>query len=200
MAQETEVKFYVGDLDELEMRIQALDAHLIQPRVREVNLRFDTANGDFHHQRRVLRLRRDENVHLTYKDASQLEDGVLSRREIELSVSDFDSARQFLEALDYQVIFMYEKYRTTYELDRVHIMLDELPYGRFVEIEGETHELKSVARELGLDWNAAIPASYHALFERLRKARKLTFRDLSFENFKGIQVAPADLGALQADQ
>lgn len=196
--QETEVKFYVRNLPDIEMRLHSLEAHLLEPRAHEVNLRFDTSTGDFQREGRVLRLRRDEAVHLTYKDQSQLKDGALTRREIEFEVSDFDSARQFVEALGYKVIFMYEKYRTTYELDGAHIMLDEMPIGGFIEVEGELHALRPIAQKLGLNWNAAVPASYHALFERVCQARGLTFRDLSFENFKGMKILPGDLGILPA--
>jgi adenylate cyclase class 2 len=149
---------------------------------------------------RVLRLRKDDLVRLTYKDNSQNIKGALSRREIEFIANDFDSAKQFIEALGYEVVFIYEKYRTTYEYKGTHIMLDELPYGNFIEIEGELETLRPIANELQLDWDKAIPASYHALFERLCKSRGLTFRDLTFENFKGIQVSPEDMMIEYADQ
>jgi adenylate cyclase class 2 len=197
--QETEVKFYVRDLAGLEQRLRKLEARLFRPRTHEVNLRFDTPDGSFQRQGRVLRLRQDEAVHLTYKDGNTLKEGAVSRREIEFEVSDFASAHQFLEVLGYEAIFLYEKYRTIYELDGAHIMLDETPIGGFVEIEGELVELKPIAEKLHLNWAAAIPASYHALFERVRKARGLKFRDLSFENFEGMKVLPEDLSILPAD-
>ena len=78
-------------------------------------------------------------------------------------------------------------------------MLDELPYGNFVEIEGEFEELKPLAQMLGLNWDAAIPASYHSLFDRVSISRNLTFRDLSFEKFKDIKISPGDLGVEPAD-
>jgi len=198
--QETEVKFYVSNLQAIEMRLQRVEAHLIEPRTHEVNLRFDTPAGDFQRDGKVLRLRQDKAVHFTYKDGSQLKDGALTRREIEFEVSDFENAKQFIEALGYQVIFLYEKYRMTYELDEAHIMLDETPIGGFVEIEGELDTLKPIAKKIGLNWDAAVPTSYHALFERVCKARGLTFRDLSFENFKDITILSKDLGAVPADQ
>ncbi len=198
--QETEVKFYVSNLTEIEMRLQQMEAHLIQPRVREVNLRFDNPNGDFQREGRVLRLRQDEAVRLTYKDGSQVIDGVFNRREIEFAVSDFDSAKQFIQALGYEVVFLYEKFRTTFELDGAHIMLDESPIGNFVEIKGAMETLKPIAKKLGLNWNAAVPASYHVLFKRVRESRRLNFRDLSFENFKDMKVLPIDLGVTPADQ
>ena len=219
---ETEVKFCVrnlpqppppsGHLPQIQRILGRLGGGLIQPRTFEVNLRFDTSNGDLQRAGRVLRLRKDDHAHLTYKDDSQNIEGALTRREIEFVVDDFDSAKKFIEALGYEVAFIYEKYRTTYALSpqtsevfkdlrglEAHIMLDELPYGNFIEIEGELDMLRPIAEELQLDWNKAIPASYHALFERLRKSRGLPFRDLTFENFKGIKVSPKDMMIIYAD-
>jgi len=205
---ETEVKFYVHDISAVKRRLHSLGASLIQPRTLEVNLRFDTPAGDLSREGRVLRLRQDEAIRLTYKDGTQLKDGVLNRREIEFSVSDFGSAQLFMEVLGYEVVFIYEKYRTTYALPEMtagadhletHIMLDEMPYGNFIEIEGEFNELKPLARILRLNWDAAIPASYHSLFDRVSISQNLAYRDLTFEKFKDIKIVPADLGVVPAD-
>ena len=199
MALETEVKFYIQRPADLEHRIQALAAHTSEPRVFETNLRFDTPGGKLRRAGRVLRLRQDKSARLTYKEDSRFEAGALSRREVEFTVSDFNAAREFIEALGYRVALIYEKYRTTYTLDRLEIMLDEMPYGPFVEIEGDADALKSTAQELGLHWEMAIPESYSALFDRLRARRRLGFRDLTFNNFEGIEIAASDLGVQPAD-
>jgi adenylate cyclase class 2 len=220
--QETEAKFYVRDLRSIERRLQNLEARLLQPRVLETNIRFDLPDAGLRSEGRVLRLRRDTESRLTYKSASTNDQGVLSRTEIEFTVGEFEKAKQFLEALGYQKLIYYEKYRTTYTLQPsegsarstrsgqrllmkpseglIHIMLDELPYGNFVEIEGETVDsIRAVAEGLDLIWERAIATSYHALFERGRTALKYSFQDLSFENFADIQVAPSHLGVRAAD-
>jgi len=196
---ETEVKFYLRRLAEIKQRLRELGAHLIQSRVHETNLRFDTPGHHLSRQGRVLRLRLDNAARLTFKGDTQLHDGALDRTEIEISVGDFELARRLLEALGYEVVFLYEKLRTVYEIEGCLVMLDELPYGSFLEIEGESQHLRPLAERIGLNWHASIPASYHALFERLSAVRKLPFRDLSFENFKDIQVLPEELGVLSAD-
>jgi len=205
---ETEVKFYIRDTSAVQERLQSLGASLIQPRTLEVNLRFDTPAGDLSREGRVLRLRQDEAVRLTYKDGTQLKDGVLNRREIEFSVSDFGSAQLFMEVLGYEVVFIYEKYRTTYALPEMtadadhletHIMLDEMPYGNFVEIEGEFIELTPLSQMLHFNWDAAIPTSYHSLFDRVSISQNLAFRDLTFEKFKGLKIVRAILGVVPAD-
>ncbi len=199
-SRETEVKFCAFNLPKIEFSLRKLKAHLFSPRTFEINLRFDTASGDLMRAGRVLRLRKDDLVRLTYKDNSQNIKGALSRREIEFVADDFDSAKQFIEALGYEVVFVYEKYRTTFDYKETHIMLDELPYGNFIEIEGELETLRPIAEELQLDWDKAIPASYHALFERLRQSRGLSFRDLTFENLKEIKVSSEDMMIEYADQ
>ena len=212
--QEIEAKFYVWDLKKIESRLQDLEARLIQPRVLEINIRFDLPDGGLRSEGRVLRLRQDMEARLTYKGAGKSEQGIVNRTEIEFVVGDFEQAKLFLEALGYQKLLQYDKYRTTYILDsgsllpgtrasgshNCHIMLDELPYGNFVEIEGENSAaIHSAAHRLGLDMQAAISESYSSLFEKVRRALGLTFADLTFANFVGLQVAPEHLQVQSAD-
>ena len=200
-SQETEAKFYALDLEKMIHRLQHLEARLIQPRLLETNLRFDRPDASLRSRGQVLRLRYDTQARLTYKGAGENKGGVLDRVEIEFVVEDGEKARQFLEALGYQKSAYYEKYRATYELDQAQIMLDELPYGNFVEIEGETVEqIQAVSEKLGLAWNAAIASSYTALFDDLQSQLQLSFQDISFENFTGIKVTPVDLGVRPADR
>jgi adenylate cyclase class 2 len=218
--QEIEAKFYVMDLKGIEAGLQALEARLVQPRILETNLRFDLPNGRLRAEGRVLRLRQDTEARLTYKDSGQSAGGVLSRTEIEFTVESFEQAKLFLEALGYQKVLAYEKYRTTYLLESggaqaplpevqeqahalqsCHIMLDELPYGNFVEIEGEDIQtIHRISDRLGFDRAAAIPASYSALFGNVRQTMNLTFEDLTFANFEGIRVSAQHLQVRPADQ
>ncbi len=199
--QELEVKFYVRDLRGVEARLQALGAHLTQPRTHERNLRFDTPSGDLASAFRVLRLRQDTASRMTYKGPATFQDGVRVRQEIEFVVEDFHAACDLLQALGYQVSMIYEKYRTTYELQGAHVTLDELPYGDFVEIEGpDTESIHTVNNKLGLNWEARLPDSYIVLFNQLRARLGLPFRDLIFENFQDIHIQAEDLSAQAADE
>ncbi|MBI3152410.1 MAG: class IV adenylate cyclase [Chloroflexi bacterium] len=199
--QETEVKFFVRDLKKIELRLLELKAQLIQPRVHEVNLRFDNPNGDLRKNLKVLRLRKDTEAKFTFKGPSEeTESGVLTRREIEFAVGDFESAKQFLEALGFIPIVFYEKYRTTFELSNTHIMLDELPYGEFVEIEGENIQtLHEIANLLGLDWKQMVKAGYHALFDRVTEKYKLESANLSFKALESVHITTDDLQIKPAD-
>jgi adenylate cyclase class 2 len=199
--QELEVKFFITASTRIEGRLSALGARLSQPRQHEVNLRFDTPEGELSQGARVLRLRQDDAARLTYKGPSAYQEGVRARTEIEFVVSDFDSAQAFLEALGYQVTMMYEKYRTTYALGGVHVTLDEMPYGNFVEVEGsDPAMIQRVSQHLKLDWERRVPDSYTTLFERLRQAKGWDFRDLSFSNFVGLEAPMETVQVLPADE
>jgi adenylate cyclase class 2 len=198
---EIETKFYVRDLKKIETRLQALGAQRVQPRQFEQNLRFDLPDGSLRKTYRVLRLRQDEKAVLTYKGpGSNAVDGIRAREEWEVIVSDFATTQKILESLGYDIQFIYEKYRTTYTLKNSHVMLDEMPFGLFVEIEGEKQpDVLTLAEHLNLDKDGAIPDSYQVLFERIKDALGLSFRDLSFDNFTGIDVPDSALGVKCSD-
>lgn len=199
-SQEIEVKFYVNSLPALQAKLERAGAVLTQPRVLERNLRFDTQAGDLRRTYRALRLRQDANIHLTFKGPGQIQQGALTRTEIEFTVGDFDAARAFLEALGYHVWVVYEKYRATYALGETLVTLDELPYGTFAEIEGPTPQtIAAVTHGLELDWEARINTSYLALFDRLRQALDFPFHDLTFDNFANITISAAQLKVRPAD-
>lgn len=135
---------------------------------------------------------------LTYK-ARLAEPGgemalVKELEEIEVQVSDFHKMRAILERLGFEPIFLYEKYRETFHLADAEVTLDELPYGCFVEIEGEISAIDRAAAQLGLAAAQRVPGTYLSLFEVLRQRRNLPFRDLTFANFRELHITPADLG------
>lgn len=197
---ETEVKFNLSNPEAYLARVIALDGQLIQPRTHERNIRFDLPDHSLSMAGRVLRLRQDAEVHLTYKDSGRLVDGVLTRREIEFKADDFDTARRFLEALDYQEYASYEKYRQVYALGDLLVTLDELPYGTFTEIEGEPASMiQVVATSLHLDWSKRINFSYLVMFDIMKKNLNFTGNALSFEALSGLSITPLDLGVSPAD-
>lgn len=198
--QELEVKLFIENLDGIRTKIKSIHGKLVRPRVLEKNYRFDDENKALTKSYKVLRLRQDTTTYLTFKGPMTEEEGVKKRREIEFIVSDFDAAHEFLHALGYQVYMIYEKYRTVYIKDNTEISVDELPYGNFIEIEGDDPKLiHSICTQLGLDWNMRIPESYSSLFERLKDERGWRIRDLTFKNFENKTIELSDLGVYPAD-
>ncbi|MCX8061094.1 MAG: class IV adenylate cyclase [Anaerolineales bacterium] len=197
---EIEAKFLVEDLGSLEARLLELGAILLQPRTFEQNLRFDSADRRLLQSGQVLRLRRDVHNTLTFKRISTDDHGARSRLEIQTKVEDFEATRRLLEALEYFVIMTYEKYRSEYELDRGKISLDEMPYGNFVEIEGESAEqIQKICSSLNLDWSKRVFYSYAELFSLIKDAERLETDDLSFATFRNWHGNLARYGIFPAD-
>jgi adenylate cyclase class 2 len=186
--QETEVKLYVPDLRVVEQRLQTLGAHLSAPRVFERNVRYEDEAHTLTPRGVVLRLRQDSRTRLTYKESGAQAQGIVSRLEVEVEVGEFAAMEMILGKLGFHPALVYEKYRTTYALDGAEVVLDEMPYGNFVEIEGEHETIERLISRLELNAAPRIPASYTALFEHIKQALKLEMRDLTFANFAGVDV------------
>ncbi len=197
---EMEVKFYLNDLPGFEHRLRSIGANLIQPRTFETNLRFDTPDLSLTKEHRVLRLRHDQYNYLTYKGPTQLGKAVSVRQEIEIKIDDFDSTQALLEALGYKESVRYEKWRTKYRLENLTLDLDEMPFGNFVEIEGDDAvRIEQMALSLALTWPLHLTESYMMLFERLKKNKQLDIHNLVFDDFKGLKIKPEDMNVKPAD-
>jgi adenylate cyclase class 2 len=190
---ETEVKLYVPHLEWVQVQLERSGAQLTAPRVYERNVRYENVEKSLTTNGIVVRLRQDTRARLTYKEGSSAEAGIVSRTEIEVEVSDFEAMETILGKLGYHPHLVYEKYRTTYELDGAEIVLDEMPYGNFVEIEGEAEQIEALIQRLGLDESARLGGSYTTLFDRVKTHLGLSFDHLTFENFKGVDVPESAL-------
>lgn len=186
---ENEVKLYVRDLESIARQVKAAGGTLKAARVLERNTRYDNDKREFATAGTVLRLRQDTRARLTYKDGEKLtgEYGS-SRAEVEVEVSDFDDMETILGKLGFHPVMVYEKYRTTYTLYDAEVTLDEMPYGSFVEIEGDEDAIKRCLDALRLRDARRMGASYTVLFQFVKKNLGLDFNDLTFANFKGIDV------------
>jgi len=193
-ASEIEAKFAVSRLEPIRRKLLQLDARQLRPRLPETNLRFDLPDRRLQQTHRVLRLRQDHDSRLTFKAPGSDRE---HRHELEVAVDQADVMRQILEGLGFEIFFVYEKYRETFTVDGAEVMLDELPFGVFVEVEaGDLPGVRRTAERLGLAWEERLPLSYLALFDRLRQHRAWPFRDATFANFSGIPLlSPDDLRA-----
>lgn len=199
---EIEVKFFLSDLPALRKRVLQRGGHTRRQRLLERNLRFDNAAGDLASAGAVLRLREDNAVHLTYKQ--RLQDGE-HRREIEFEVGDMAQARSFLAALGYDVFFIYEKYREVMTLGACTLMLDDMPFGSFLEIEGpDMAAIERCAAALKLNMDHRLRASYLETFAALKAQFQLEAEHATFESFQHSKPAQraawrAWLGALESE-
>ncbi len=198
--EEREIKFYVQDLRKIADRLRLSGAVVTRPRTLERNLRLDSGNHELAQKGELLRIRKDDKVRVTYKADARVEGGVIARTEIEFEADDARMVQKLFERLGYFVTVTYEKFRRQYKLGDVVVVLDELPFGDFVEIEAPNNILiEGVSQMLGLDFSKGMAINYLGLFEIFKLNRAVDFVDLTFDNFEGMTVSSADLQVQPAD-
>jgi len=185
---ETEVKFHITNIKFLRGIILDLGADS-KGRIFEANLRYENKNNDLIKRKSLLRLRKDTKTTLTFKSRLESEDNEFkSLRELEVEVSDFNKMKLILEALGFHQEQIYEKYRETLILNGTTLCIDAMPFGNFLEIEGEKQAIADLAKKIGLDWSKRSILNYLELFERLKKELNLPFSDVTFANFEPIEI------------
>ncbi len=135
---ELEVKFEITSAETMKQLILDAGAVPEQETRLERNLRWDDADGTLTKTGQVLRLRDNGGTAvLTYKAEHQNDKGIADREEIETVVSDFENTRLILERLGYEIVFIYEKYRSIYRLEDTGLFLDHTPIGDYLEIKSK---------------------------------------------------------------
>ena len=115
----------------------------------------------------VLRLRRvGGRATLTYKQRFPTSSSIKHQQEDETDVADADAMEAILDALGLTPALVYEKRRATWRLDDAEIVIDELPFGLFMEIEASETEIRKVERQLALKGLKNEHATYPQLSER----------------------------------
>jgi len=189
---EIEVKFYLSDMDRIRDRIIELGA-VSKGRVFETNIRFDDADNSLMQQRSLLRLRQDTKSTLTFKSEPPFKDDQFKiLRELEVEVSDFTFMKHILESLGFREEQVYEKWRETFVLHSTNLCLDTMPYGNFLEIEGQKDDIKRLASQIGLKWKKRILLNYLAIFDFIKQKSNLPFYDVTFSNFINIRFDLAE--------
>lgn len=192
---EIEVKFLVTDEGAFREKLKAAGAELVRDRLHERNVRFDDKAGTLLKEGKLLRLRQDDAARLTFKGIAHedRQSEAKVREELETTVGDFELVKAILGRLGFEPRQVYEKYRETFRLGDVEVVLDELPFGRFVELEGSEVDIREAARRLGLPWEKRILDNYLLLMARAKAHYGLPFDDLTFDNFAGRDVSISEV-------
>jgi Adenylate cyclase, class 2 (thermophilic) len=163
MSIETERKYRLSErrLAEIVARLNELRAEF-DKEVFEVN--YQHRGGEMDERGATLRLRKigDFSV-LTYKEKVKSESGTKKKIEFETSVSDVDAAEKIIERLGYKLTAVYEKRRKYWRLGDVEVVLDELPFGLYMEIEGLIESIDRAEKKLGLNELEREPRGYPRL-------------------------------------
>lgn len=185
---EIEVKFYLEDIEGMRRNLLELGVES-KGRVFETNIRYEDNQLSLIQKKTLLRLRKDEKTTLTFKSVPKTKSRDFKVfNELEVEVDDMATMGQILEALGFHPEQKYEKWRETLVLERTKMFLDRMPYGDFLEIEGQPQDIKNWIARLGLNWHRRILLNYLEIFEIIKKKLNLQIKDLTFKNFKNRNV------------
>lgn len=126
------------------------------------------SNDDLRDAGAVLRIRKtDKRSLLTFKRRIENEFDVKQQIEHETEIADSDSMRAIITGLGLKPVLIYEKFRDTWRFRSVEIVLDELPFGDYMEIEGSITAIKEAEILLGLEDIETEHETYPRLTARL---------------------------------
>jgi adenylate cyclase class 2 len=178
---ETEIKFQVGDLSALATRLGQLGFRQITPRTHEMNTLFDLPGHPLRNRGDLLRLRKyGETWVLTHKAKDNNSGPHKVRVETETRVENGRKMEGILRALQFEPVFRYEKFRSEWEGERGHVVIDETPIGNFAEIEGPGEWIDSVARDLGISRQDYITETYAGLFFNWKRRTRSPAEEMTF--------------------
>jgi len=153
MAIETEIKFRVADVAELETRLKEAGFRLETPRAFESNVLYDTPDRQMRARTEILRIRsyagRYTVTHKRLPDSGLGEDT--------------------------------QKWRSEWSDGQGHCVVDETPIGNFAELEGTAEWIDRAAERIGVSRSDYLTLSYGRLFEQWCVARQCAANDLTFE-------------------
>ena len=178
---EIEVKLRIGKTADIESRLRALGAYLETANMLEDDALYDFPDRRLTDAGRLLRLRRrTDGAVLTFKDTAEPDRLAKVRREVETRVVDGAALVGILQALGLESIWRYQKRRTTYRLGRLHALVDELPIGSFLELEGAQVDIDRWAGALGFTRADYLVDTYRDLYEQWLAESGLPEGDMVF--------------------
>lgn len=164
---------------EKKYRIDASDREAIIAMLTESNAQFlgrefeeNTiySNDNLRESGAIVRIRKtDKRSILTFKRRIENVSDVKQQIEHETDIADADSMRTIITELGLKPVLVYEKYRDTWKFRSVEIVLDELPFGEYMEVEGSITAIKEAEILLGLEDLETEHETYPRLTARLGK-------------------------------
>jgi adenylate cyclase class 2 len=120
--------------------------------------------GILDENRAVLRVRKTGGkTVLTYKRRVESERGVKRQIEHETAVGDAGEIDKIVESLGFRPRLVYEKRRRTWKFRETEIVLDELPFGLFMEIEGRVEAIADAEKALKIEDFETVHETYPEL-------------------------------------
>lgn len=185
---EVEIKFRVNDPKIIKEQLGKMGV-TAGPEEFQRTVRFDTPRDDLENRGLFLRVR-EEGKKSTFTVKRKASDDSLykERDEWETQVGDAKVVVEQMKALGFTKLRIMEKYRQTFILPGVEVVIDRLPFGNFLEIEGSPEAIEDTISRLGLPRKKAMNVSYWELKNEYNKERGLTGENIVFDQKVGESV------------
>lgn len=183
---ETEIKFKITGVQALANRLYELGFREVTPRTYEMNTLFDLPGQPLRKRGDLLRLRKyGEAWVLTHKAKSKQSGPHKVRLETETRIEDGLKLEAILRRLQFEPTFHYEKFRSEWQREPGHVVIDETPIGNFGEIEGPAEWIDKVAGELGVGPEQYITETYAGLFLAWKRRTGSKVPEMTFAVIQG---------------
>lgn len=114
-------------------------------------------------------------------------DDYFRRTEYSIEIEDAAEMSRMLEILGFEDVRIWEKYRQIWENKNnkeVEITIDSLPFGDFLEIEGEEKSIEEMMKNLKIEKKERIPLPYWLVYKKwCRENKKTLKKEVTFDNF-----------------
>ncbi|MBT8762510.1 class IV adenylate cyclase [Desulfohalobiaceae bacterium Ax17] len=192
MALEVELKFPLESFDSL-VSILENKGKKLSTWYFEQNIVLDTQEQLLKGKDILLRLRKGLDHVLTLKFPEVDTDGLVKKREeLEAKVEDIYILEDIFKTLGFFPFLTYEKFRQKWELEDCKICLDILPFGNFIEIEGD--KIFQAAKILRLAVEQGTKKTYYELFQDFLKSHNLPLEESFVFSEKEKELIAARLG------
>jgi len=157
---EAQKQFVLNSLEEINAKYEGEDF--------EENMIY--GGGILDEKQAVLRVRKTQSkTILTFKQRINNNFDVKQQTEHETEIADAEELAKIIENLGFEPRLVYEKRRKTWRFRLVEIVLDELPFGDFMEIEGSITAIAEAEMFLGIEDYETEHETYPHLTAKLGK-------------------------------
>lgn len=189
---EREIKLKLENPSDLISKLNSKKAKFIGKSFQRTT-RMDTESMGLEKNGVFLRVRSGSKNIVTLKRKLRENAEVFERQEIETEVEDIDKLADIFYGLGFTKRLILEKYRADFEYEGVKISVDELPFGFYVELEGDPEKIFETAKELDLNTGDKITVTYWDLFENYKKETGARGENIVFpEKYKSTLMPARD--------
>lgn len=171
---------------EIELKFKIKDRRLIEEKLKnnfnfvqkafEVTEMYDNAQKDLFKIDARLRVReiivlsdKKRFCELTYKKPLSRE-AIKIEEEIKVVVDKYKELTVLLKRLGFVKVSSYERVRSTYHSGETEIVIDEFPFGDYLEIEGTEEAIKELAQQLGFKLNQNLTQSCDDIYAEIQQS------------------------------